>query len=142
MKISRILSALCVLFPALAWSNPVHNVWANSPLYVADSSGWYTASSANCSFGWNETTGYAFANAQATVGSNLYQFQLVSVTASTSSGDITGLWNVTKNGVPLCTNCSGSAYGLNVGVGSHFKIYVGPNNAYHLSAYITSVYNY
>lgn len=142
MKMSRLVSALCVLFPALAWSSPIHNVLATRPMYVADTSGWYNASTANCSFSWNEATGYAFANARATVGTDIYEFQLTSVTASTMSGQITGVWNVTKNNVVICGNCEGSAYGLNGGVDSYFKIYVGPNNTYHLSAGITSVYDY
>jgi hypothetical protein len=142
MKMSRLVSALCVLVPALAWSNPIHNVWATTPMYVADTAGWYNATTVNSSFGWNEATGYAFGNARATVGTNVYEFQLTSVTASTTSGQIIGTWNVTKNNVVICGNCQGSAYGLDGGVGNYYKIYVGPNNAFHLSAGITNAYNY
>jgi hypothetical protein len=142
MKSSRLLIALCALFPVAAWSDPVHNVWATSPLVVADASGSYTATSANCSFSWNENTLQAFANARATTASgDVYAFQLVSVTANTTSSEIIGTWNVSKNGVALCTRCEGSAYGLGGGVGSYFKIYVG-NSTYHLSARVTSAYDY
>jgi len=150
MKMSRLVSTLCVLFPTLAWSNPyIHSIWATSPLYVGDTSGMYSATSAKCAFSWNTATGHAFVNARATAGMvgtagiNVYEFQLLSVTAGgVTSGQISGVWNVTKNNVMVCGNCQGTAYGLNSGVGNYFKIYVGPNNAYHLSAYITSAYNY
>ena len=142
MKMFRLLISLGALFPAVAWSNPVHNVWATSPLFVADASGWYDATSADCAFSWTETTTQAVANARATTASgDVYEFQLVSTTASTSSGSIIGVWNVSRNDVALCTQCEGSAYGLNGGVGSYFKLYVG-NGTYHLSAYITSTYSY
>jgi len=142
MKMSRLLMSLGALFPAIAWSSPVHNVWATSPLFVADASGRYEATSANCAFSWNESTPQAFANARAkTAAGDVYEFQLVSTTGNTSSSSITGVWNVSKNGVALCTQCEGSAYGLSGGVGSYFKIYVG-NGTYHLSAYVTSTYDY
>ncbi len=142
MKIFRLLSALCVLFPALAWSDPVHSVWATSPLFVADPSGWYNATSTHCVFSWNASTGYAFANARATTSSgDVYEFQLVSAADTTTSNQIVGNWNVTKNDVRLCTNCPGSAYGLDGGVGSTFKLYVS-GSTYHLGANITNTYSY
>ncbi|PTL82694.1 hypothetical protein [Vitiosangium sp. GDMCC 1.1324] len=142
MKSFRLLSTLCVLFPALAWSGPVHNVWSTSPFFIKDGNNTYNATSGNSALSWNESTGYAFANARATSSlGDVYEFQLVSTTATTTSYEIVGTWNVTKNGSPLCTNCTGSAYGLNMGVGSYFKIYVS-GETYGLSAYVTSVFNY
>jgi hypothetical protein len=143
MKNHRLLSALCVLFPALAWSNPVHSVWSNSPMFVADPvGGFQTATKANCAFSWTEGTGYAFANATATSSTgDVFEFQFLAPTASAANGAIVGNWNVTKNGVLVCGNCSGSAYGLSGGVGTGFKIYVS-GESYHLSGYVSSVYNY
>lgn len=143
MKNLRLLSALCVLFPALAWSNPVHSVWSNSALYVGDSaSGINPAVKGNASFSWSENTGYAFANASATSSTgDFYEFQFLAPTASAANGAIIGNWNVFKNGAVVCGNCSGSAYGLNNGVGSYFKIYVS-GETFHLSGYIANVFNY
>ncbi|WNG36276.1 hypothetical protein F0U60_23235 [Archangium minus] len=142
MKISRPLSALCVLLPTLAWSSPVHSVWSTSAIEVKDPTGWYNTSSANASLSWNQFTGFAFVNARATsTTGNVYEFQLVSTTASTTADAIVGTWNVTKNGIPLCTNCTGSAYGLTGGVGNYFKIYVN-GETYGLIAYISSAYHY
>ena len=146
MKTSRLslLVALFLVMPGMAWSNPVHNVWANVPIVIGDSGSWYNATSTNCAFSWNEGTGQAFANAQATITVNnvnyLYEFQLVSVTGTTASSQINGLWNVKRNGVLLCGNCAGSAYGLGP-VGSSFKIYV-QNSTYHLSGTVSSRYDF
>ncbi|WP_224369206.1 hypothetical protein [Hyalangium versicolor] len=142
MKISRPLSVLCVLLPALAWSSPVHSVWSNAGLQIKDPTGWYSTLSANCALSWNQSTGFAFANAHATsTAGDVYDFQLVSTTASTTADQIVGTWNVIKNGTVLCANCTGSAYGLSSGVGNYFKIYVN-GETYGLSAYITSAYHY
>lgn len=142
MKLSHPLSLLCVLLPTLAWSNPVHSVWSNSAMEIKDPTGWHTPLSANASLSWNQSTGFAFVNAHATsTTGNVYDFQLVSVTASTTADQIVGTWNVTKNGIPLCTNCTGSAYGLTGGVGNYFKIYVN-NETYGFIGYIASAYHY
>ncbi len=71
----------------------------------------------------------------------LYAFQLVSVTAPTTADEIKGLWNISKNGAPLCTGCAGSASGLSQPLNSYFKIYVG-NSSYRLSDFITNRCDY
>ncbi|ATB42865.1 hypothetical protein CYFUS_008344 [Cystobacter fuscus] len=142
MKATHLLSALCVLLPALAWSAPTHSIWSTQGYYLNVPGVSTTVSSANMSFNWTEGTGLAFVNAQAKVPSgDLYAFQLVSVTAPTTADEIVGLWNVSKNGAPLCTGCAGSAYGLSLPLNSYFKIYVG-NYSYHLSGFITNRYDY
>lgn len=143
MKTPHLLVALSALVPAVALANPVHNIWATQPGYVSEPAANYAATSASCSFSWTEATGYAFINARATAPTgDSYEFQLVSVTGSPSAYEVDGLWNISKNGVPLCTGCSGQAYGLTGSIGSMFKIYAGPNSSYHLSAIITSRYDF
>lgn len=143
MKTSHLLAALSALVPAAALAaNPVHNVWATQPGFVSEPGANYAATSASCSISWTESTGYAFINARATAPTgDLYEFQLVSVTGSTSAFQVDGLWNISKNGLPLCTGCAGQAYGLTGSTGSMFKIYAGNYN-YHLSAVITSRYDF
>jgi hypothetical protein len=141
MKSIHLLTALSVLCPALAWSNPVHNVWSTQGLYVSEPGASATPTSANVSFSWTEGTGLAFSNGQATTpAGDRYEFQLVSVTHNTTSTGIRGLWNVSKNGAPLCTSCVGHAYGFGA-VGTYFKIYV-DGERYHLSGYVSSRYDY
>ncbi|MFL5358295.1 hypothetical protein [Archangium sp.] len=143
MKTTPLLVALSALFPAVALAaNPVHNVWATQPGLISEPGASYVATSASCSFSWTEVSGYAFINARAKAPTgDLYEFQLVSVTGSPTAYEVDGLWNVSKNGVPLCTGCSGLAYGLTAPIGSMFKIYVG-NYSYHLSGSVTNRYDF
>jgi hypothetical protein len=135
--------AVFALFPAIAWSGQVHSIWSTKPMYVSDpSTPNATAVSGNCSLSWNEATGQAFVNARAkNISGDIFEFQLVSLTANAGIDHLDGYWNVTKNGAPVCTQCLGTAYGLSSGVGNYFKIYVG-NNQYHLSAYISNRFDY
>ncbi|MFY0580692.1 hypothetical protein ACN28S_46345 [Cystobacter fuscus] len=142
MKATHLLSALCVLLPSLAWSAPTHSIWSNQG-YVLQVPGVYVyVPSANMTFNWTEGTSLAFVNVQAKgPADELYAFQLVSVTAPTTADEIKGLWNISKNGAPLCTGCAGSAYGLSQPLNSYFKIYAG-NSSYHISGFITNRYDY
>jgi hypothetical protein len=56
---------------------------------------------------------------------HFYEFVLVR-TASTTVDDITGRWNVYRDGVLGCNACSGVAYGLSspAGVGNYYKVYI------------------
>lgn len=135
--------AAFALFPTMAWSGQVHSIWSNQPLYVFDTPGTNpTAVSGSCSLSWNEATGQAFVNARAkNINGDLFEFQLVSLTAKASVDQLDGYWNITKNGVPVCTQCLGSAYGLSSPVGNYFKIYVA-NSKYHFSASIANRFDY
>ncbi len=58
-------------------------------------------------------------------GDHDYEFRLVR-TAATTVDDITGYWNVYRDGVLMCNLCKGTAYGLSqpAGVGNYYKVYV------------------
>jgi len=149
--ISRILFSLTLLVacsaPALAQAS--HSVWSTKPLYVND---WATHTrhssfvSGNAAFAWTEMTPRAYAHAVAVVTAALkYDFMLISTTSS-DADSITGRWNVRRNGVLVCSNCIGKAYGLSQPVGNYFKIYVGTAAAYaehwHYSGYITNRFDF
>lgn len=55
----------------------------------------------------------------------VYEFRLVRANATTYD-DITGQWNVYRNGVLMCSNCNGTAYGLSqaAGAGHYYKVYI------------------
>jgi len=54
----------------------------------------------------------AYAHAVGVVTAALkYDFMLISTTSS-DADSITGRWNVRRNGVLVCSNCIGKAYGL------------------------------
>lgn len=54
-----------------------------------------------------------------------YDFRLVASTV-TGADNIDGVWNVFRNGVLVCNNCNGTAYGLSqvAGVGNYYKVYI------------------
>jgi hypothetical protein len=142
MKALPLLIALSVLSPTLAWSAPVHSLWSTQGLYVSEPGVFYSPTSANTAISWKEDSASAFINARATIASgDQYEFQLVSVSGIPSASEVQGVWNVSKNGAPLCKMCTGRAYGLNQAIGSYFKIYV-DGERYHISGYITSRYDY
>lgn len=144
-RFSLMLLAALMLVPAALWAKglAVHSVWAQKPLALIINNVNITPTGLNSSFNWSESSQNGFANARATDASgNTYDFQLISITASNTVSQITGKWNVSKNGVNVCTACTGSAYGLNGAAGTYYKIYVGSTNNYHVSGYITNRYDY
>lgn len=148
---SRILFSFTflVLISAPALAQDSHSVWSTKPLYVND---WSTHkqhsvfASGNAAFAWTETTTKAYAHAVGVVTAALkYDFMLVSTTSCTAD-EITGRWNVRRNGVIVCNNCIGKAYLLSQPIGNYFKIYVGTPAAYaehwHYSGYITNRFDF
>jgi hypothetical protein len=142
MKATRLLSALFVLLPALAWSAPTHSIWSTQGYILQALDIFAYVPSANMTFNWKEGTSLAFVNAEAEgPADEIYAFQLVSVTAPTTADEIKGLWNISRNGAPLCTGCAGRAYGLSQPLNGYFKIDVS-NLSYHLSGFIKNRYDY
>ena len=149
--VARILFSfsLLVVMSVPAFAQATHNVWSTKPLYVND---WATHQnykafvSGNASFAWTETTVRAYAHAVAVVTPALrYDFMLISTTSSTAD-EITGRWNVRRNGALVCANCIGKAYGVSALIGNYFKIYIGTPAAYaehwHYSGYITNRFDF
>lgn len=54
-----------------------------------------------------------------------YDFRLVDSTV-TGPDNIDGDWDIFRNGVLVCNNCNGTAYGLSqvAGVGNYYKVYI------------------
>jgi hypothetical protein len=140
MKTPYLLAALSALIPSVAFSGTVHNVWANGQGGVSEPGANYTAATTDCSFVWNESTTSAFAIARVkTTLGDVFEFQLAYVTSNTTAYEINGLWHVTKNGVQVCTNCAGKAYGLTGQIGNGFKF---SGSGYGMHAGITNRYSF
>ncbi|WP_375758882.1 hypothetical protein [Corallococcus exercitus] len=138
---SAIVAALFLSLPALA-APVVHSIWSSNGLYVFDNTGRYNVTSSNTVVSWNQSTNTAFVNFHGFAGGNEYDFELVGSPAiSTSVDDISGLWNIRRNGAFICTGCSGTAYGLSLPVGNYFKFY-DSTNVFHFSAYIDARKDY
>ena len=149
MKSSRVLFVILLLLAPALLAQPAHSVWSTKPLYITDgASGAHFSAfvKGNAAFAWNQGTTTAYARAVGVVNANLtYDFRLVSVTATTVS-EISGKFDIFKNGVNVCHLCIGKAYLLDQPIGKYFKIYVGTPLAYaekwHYSGYITSRFDF
>lgn len=143
--------SLIVFCHAFAAAQPRHSVWSEKPFIVRDGA---TGASHNAllrgkaSFAWTQATPRAYAYAFGEVTAALiYDFTLVSVTSSTVD-TINGRWVVRRNGVIVCHNCIGKAYGLNQAADGtkYFKIYVGTPVAYaekwHYSGYLNNRFDF
>ncbi|RKG79170.1 hypothetical protein [Corallococcus terminator] len=131
-------AALFVSVPALAG----HSIQSTHGLSIVDNYASYPATGVNMTITWNESTFAAYASFNGIANGNTYAFNLVgsSVTSVTSS-NITGLWNIHRNGVLLCGGCTGSAYGLTAPVGWGIKFYTS-GEVYGFSAYVDSRQDY
>ncbi len=152
MRLSlRFLVAAFILgiFSSAAWAQgePVHSVWSNRPLAIADgdTGKWYTPTDGNLVSSWQENTPQAFSHALGLAGGHQYEFRLVAVSSS-DFDSILGLWDIYRDGTLACNHCVGQAYGLSGAIGNYFKIYVGDPFAYaekwHYSGYITNRFDY
>ncbi len=147
LRLAFVLIALLAAAPLAA--QPVHSVWSDKPIAIADgdTGAWYSPTSGNSVSSWQEKTLQAFSNAIGFVGATQYEFRLISV-GSSDNDEIIGLWDVYRNGSLRCASCVGKAYGLSqaAGVGNYFKIYVGSPTCYaenwHYSGYIAARFDY
>lgn len=133
------------LLSASAMAQPfTHSVWTNNNgLVIRDAQNGCTYNSLTGGFGgfnmatsWTEPTPgdpaeAHFRGVAKAAGYSIpcptrgYDFRLVSSTV-TGPDNIDGLWNVFRNGVLVCNNCNGTAYGLSqaAGVGNYYKVYI------------------
>jgi hypothetical protein len=127
-------AALFVSAPALAG----HTLWSTQGLYIGENGGSAPASNVNMVISWNENPASASASFSGQASGNTYDFNLVgSSVSSVTSSSITGLWNIQRNGVLVCTGCAGTAYGLNAAVGTGIKFY-DASYKFHFSAVVTA----
>ena len=150
---SRIILSLTMLvFCSASAAAPArHSVWSDKPLMLRDgatNTSYNAFVKGNAAFAWTQAAPRAYAYASGEVTTALiYDFTLVSVTGSTAD-NISGKWVVRRNGIIVCNNCIGKAYGLSQPADGtkYFKIYVGTPLAYaekwHYSGYITSRFDF
>jgi len=150
MRLSLIapLAALLTATPALA-ADPVHSVESEKPYVAID----YDAGvkigkfkDGDAVFSWQEGSDPAFSHALfISAAGDEYEFRLVDQWGN-SDDEIEGRWDITRNGVLLCNDCIGRAYGLDGSVGDYFKLYVGTPFTYAenwlYSGFITHRYDY
>jgi len=138
MKSYRLLVALSALIPTVASAGPVYNIWANKPGYLTTLGTTQLAVSGSGSASFNTDTAFAFVYARAKTGAgDTYEFQLVSVTNTVPTDRVDGYWNVLRNGVAVCSACTGYVYGLSSGAGKPLNIVVDGGN-YQVNPIITS----
>lgn len=143
------LLALSMLSVQAFAADPVHSIESEKPLYLHDYDWGYTWSSfyeGNSVSSWQEGTPQAFSHVGAITAKKVeYEFKLVDVSFS-DDDEIEGLFDIYRNGVLMCNDCVGKAYGLDGAIGDYFKIYVGTPFAYaenwHYSGYITHRFDY
>ncbi len=150
---SRIILSFTILvsFTAIAAAQTTHSVWSDKPLLVRDGAtgaSYNVFVKGNAAFAWTEATPRAYAHAVGVITAALtYDFMLISVTGS-NADSISGRWIVRRNGVIVCNNCIGKAYGLSqpASAGKYFKIYIGTPAVYaerwHYAGYITSRFDF
>lgn len=126
----------------------VHTVISEKLIALADgdTDTWYDAVKGCVTMSWQNRTRDGFFKAKAHIVSPdtgkviNYTFSLVAI-SNCNSSSITGIWDIKKNGVPVCDGCIGTAYGIDGGVGNYFKLYIGDGSSYdekwHISGYIT-----
>ncbi|WP_225412361.1 hypothetical protein [Stigmatella hybrida] len=124
-------AALLVSAPALA----AHSIWSTHGLYIGDNGASSPATGVNMTISWNESTMSAFASFHGIANGNSYDFELVGSVTSVTASNITGLWNIKRNGALICAGCTGSAYGLNAPLGTGIKFY-DSTYAFHFSAIV------
>jgi hypothetical protein len=142
---------LVFLFSVSAFAQTSHSVWSDKPFIIRDGAtkkDYKDFRKGDAIFAWTQATPRAYAHAHGVISPALnYDFMLVTTTAS-DVDSISGRWIVRRNGVIVCNNCIGKAYGLSqaAGVGNYFKIYVGTPLAYAekwlYSGYITSRFDF
>jgi len=127
-------------------STYVHGIFSEKPLYVLDGTtgNWLTATSGNAIASWTEhplsSGNQAFFNAISEVGSDRFEFRLVSL-ASTDVDEIKGKFDIYKNYTLVASGIPGTVYGLSQPVGNYYKFY-DDTFSWHVSGYITSRLDY
>ena len=145
MKKQTILTLLALvvagLFTISASAQSTHSVWTNdNGLVIVDAKTkceYTTLRAFDLATSWTEPAPPIYpaiahfrgvSKAYATTpgcSDHFYEFVLVR-TSATTVDDITGLWNVYRDGVLGCSACRGVAYGLSspAGVGNYYKVYI------------------
>ena len=133
---------MLAVFSISATAQSTHSVWTNENgkgIYDAETGCKYSIfDTFNMATSWTEPspplypavahfrgTAAAFGN-DAPCTPHTYEFTL-DKTTSTTNDEIVGAWNVYRDGVLMCSGCSGTAFGLSLpagGPGNYYKLYV------------------
>lgn len=127
MSMVAALFATVVAVPALSWGKVtlVYSLWAKKPGTVTDSGTVHIPSLSNSVVSWQEEVGPAFAHARVWLPSGgFYEFNLVGLSGAPDYAQLSGYWDVLRNGVPLCTRCKGQATNLYESEGGQLTISV------------------
>ena len=151
-----IFLAVCfIFFAGYSYSASVHTVISNEPIAVADGDTgmWYPYPPDPIKgfvvITWKDDDPDAsfYAEVKTVVQDKVvkYCFECAAPT-DTGPDYIHGLWNISRDGMPVCTSCIGRAYGLDAPVGKHFKLYIGDIFSYsekwHLGAVVSSRFDF
>jgi hypothetical protein len=110
------LAALTLAIPVVAWSTlpRVHNVqtqlfhhfYERTPATPGTS---HVIGSSNATFSWQEGTLHGFGNIQVKTKADTFELKLVRISSATAD-EVSGEWDVSKNGSPTCAGCKGYLY--------------------------------
>ena len=141
MMLAFFASLTIAVMSMSAEAQRTRSVWTNSNgLYIVDAtngcqyssfSGFEAATSWTEPFSPTNPADAHFRGVAKAVGFSLgcqtrfYDFRLV-VSSATTDDQIDGKWDVYRNGILMCSACTGSAYGLSqaAGAGNYYKVYV------------------
>jgi hypothetical protein len=133
----KILFAAILLgvFGVTAFAQSTHNIRSTVGLAVKDfqtGCNYGSFSIFRASTSWTEPSSVpaagSFRGLTKTIASgacvaNRYEFVLLK-TGTTTADEITGVWDVIRNGVTVCSACNGHAYGLSAPAGNYYKVYI------------------
>jgi len=128
-------------------STYVHGIFSQKPFFVLDGTTgqMLTPNSGNAIVSWTEdplnSGNQAFFNAISEVGSDRYEFRLVS-TASTTVDEIVGTFDIYKNYTLVAQGIAGHVYGLNQPAGNNYFKFYDNAEQWGVSGYITSRLDY
>ena len=141
-----------LLLPAALFAQAEHSVWSSKPQLVKDgqtNASHSTFVKGNAVFAWTEGSTTAYIRAVVLVNANLtYEFRFITSTTLSTADEISGKFDVFRNGTNVCHFCVGKAYLLSqpAGAGKSFKIYIGTGSNYaekwHFSGTITNRFDF
>ena len=155
-SLMAIFGAICfIFFAGYSYGANVHTVISNRPLCVkdGDTGMWYCTPpdpiKGFVAMTWKEDEPGAsfYAKVKIKLQDQVVEYRFECAAPTDTGPDyIHGLWNISRDGMPVCTSCIGRAYGLNAPVGKYFKLYIGDTFSYgekwHLSAFVTSRFDF
>ncbi|MFY2558322.1 hypothetical protein ACN469_11880 [Corallococcus terminator] len=143
--VALFLAVVTVPGLVFATGQPVHSIWSKKGSEALIRGVLFAPVLNSSVVSWQEGSGPAFANARIEVNTNgtaiVLELELVTLQGSPTDDYLEGLWDVTLDGVLVCSACQGYAKGLRHPVGQTYSIDV-DNSFYRLDGIITSRFDY